>query len=286
MRRPILLFLIGLFLVVAFLVHMVWTLLTLLFVSGASDAITKAELPAPGSSRMNDRPQMIPKIVHQTYKNETIPAVWKEAQQSCITLHKPEDGWEYKLWTDDVMDEFIKQEYPWFLETFEGYKHPIQRADSIRYFVLSHFGGIYVDMDDGCNRSLEPLLSYPAWARKTVPTGISNDALGSVPGHPFFMRVVDELQNYDRSWILPYITVMGSTGPLFLSIIWRHWDAEGLNVGDDADGGRVRILFPDEYMGNTWSFFTHHKGDSWHESDVQLILWVSTVHNCFLHDRH
>jgi mannosyltransferase OCH1-like enzyme len=38
--------------------------------------------------------------------------------------------------------------YPWFLETFDGYVYPIQRADAIRYFVLHHFGGIYIDLDD------------------------------------------------------------------------------------------------------------------------------------------
>jgi mannosyltransferase OCH1-like enzyme len=274
MRRGVIFFALLLFAFLAFAIHLVWNLLGLLFVDGSEDMITKAELPAPGSSRVNGRTQLIPKIIHQTYKNETIPDVWREAQQSCLDLHQPEDGWEYMLWTDVKMEEFIKNEYPWFLETFEGYAYPIQRADTIRYFVLAHYGGVYIDFDDGCNRALEPLLSYPAWVRKTVPTGISNDAMGAVPQHPFFMRVIDELQNYDRSWLLPYITVMGSTGPLFLSVVWRRYSSEGLNVGDGEDGGRVRIIFPDEYQGNSWSFFTHHVGNSWHRADVKLIFWV------------
>lgn len=53
-----------------------------------------------------------------------------------------------QLWTDDKSREFIATEYPWFLETFDSYPYPIMRADSIRYFVLAHYGGIYVDMDD------------------------------------------------------------------------------------------------------------------------------------------
>ncbi|RQM06498.1 hypothetical protein DH86_00002311, partial [Scytalidium sp. 3C] len=85
--------------------------------------------------------------------------------------------------------QFIASEYPWFLETFDNYAFPIQRADAIRYFVLAHYGGVYIDLDDGCNRRLDPLLSYPAWVRRTVPTGISNDAMGAVPQHPFFIRV-------------------------------------------------------------------------------------------------
>ena len=53
-----------------------------------------------------------------------------------------------QLWTDKKAREFIADEYPWFLETFDGYPYPIQRADAIRYFVLHHFGGIYIDLDD------------------------------------------------------------------------------------------------------------------------------------------
>lgn len=271
MRRGILIFLLVLSALLLFAVHQVWTLITLLFVNGKSDGISKFELPAPGSSRTNTEPQIIPKILHQTWQNKSIPEVWKGAQQSCLDLHTEEDGWEYMLWTDERMAEFMEKEYPQFLETFEGYPYPIQRADAIRYFVLFHFGGVYLDLDDGCGRPMEPLLSYPSWVRKTVPTGISNDAMGAVPGHPFFGYVIDRLQSYDRSWILPYITVMGSTGPLFLSVMWRHYTSDGLNEGD----GRIRILFPDEYQGKSWSFFTHHMGNSWHGSDVELIFWVS-----------
>ncbi|KAK4622204.1 Mannosyl phosphorylinositol ceramide synthase CSH1 [Fulvia fulva] len=275
MRRPLVIFLVIIFAVLLFLIHLVWTLLELLVITGIQDAITKEELPAIGAEDKITAKPLIPKIIHQTYINTSIPEVWQDAQASCKTLHQKSDGWEYKLWTDKMSVDFIEEEYPEFLETFKGYQYPIQRADAIRYFVLDHFGGIYIDLDDGCNRPLEPLLSYPAFVRKTVPTGVSNDAMGAVPGHPFFKRVIQELERYDRSWILPYITVMASTGPLFLSVIWRHYSDEGLNVGDGADGGRIRIIFPEEYNSHPWSFFTHHLGNSWHGYDVQLIFWMA-----------
>jgi hypothetical protein len=64
---------------------------------------------------------------------------------------------------------------------------------------------------------------------------------------------------------------MGSTGPLFLSVIWRHYN----NEGHDSDDERIRLLFPDEYNKNSWSFFSHHVGSSWHRADVKLILWMA-----------
>lgn len=121
----------------------------------------------------------------------------------------------------------------------------------------------------GCQRRLDPLLSYPAWVRRTVPTGISNDAMGSVPQHPFFMHVIDSLPRYDRRWPLPYITVMASTGPLFLSVVWRHYNSDG-----PAEADRVRVLFPDEYKGHSWSFFKIFAGSSWHQGDAKFIGWV------------
>lgn len=178
MRRGVTIFVLVTVLVLGFAVHSVWTLLGLLVASGREDAILRGELPAPNSGTINDRPQLIPKIIHQTYKNDSIPEVWQGPQQGCLDLHP---DYEYKLWTDKKSREFIAAEYahvrqtfttcrltdahryPWFLETFDGYPYPIQRADAIRYFVLHHFGGIYIDLDDvrppGHSCHLKPILT-------------------------------------------------------------------------------------------------------------------------------
>lgn len=93
--------------------------------------------------------------------------------------------------------------------------------------------------------------------------------MGAIPQHPFFLRVIESLQSYDKSWVLPYITVMYSTGPLFLSVMWKEY-----MLSEPDEIGRVRILMPDEYNKHSWSFFTHHKGSSWHGKDARLIFWV------------
>src|SRR6266487_5261451 len=93
--------------------------------------------------------------------------------------------------------------------------------------------------------------------------------MGAVPQHPFFLRVLDSLQAYNKNWLLPYITVMYSTGPLFLSVIWKEY-----MLSERDPMGRVRILMPDEYNRHAWSFFIHHQGSSWHGKDARLIFWV------------
>lgn len=53
-----------------------------------------------------------------------------------------------QLWTEETSREFIETEYPWFLRTYDRYLYPVQRVDAVRYFLLMHYGGIYLDLDN------------------------------------------------------------------------------------------------------------------------------------------
>ena len=88
---------------------------------------------------------MIPKIIHQTWKNEKIPKKWKKAVKSCKF-----EGYTYILWTDKKMDKFVEKYYPDFYDFYSSYKYVIQKCDAFRYLVLYKFGGIYLDMDLLC----------------------------------------------------------------------------------------------------------------------------------------
>lgn len=268
MRRSYIAFGIVQAVILGSLCYSVRWLFVLLLDSGASDAIRTVDIPAINSPLIGSRTAVVPKIIHQTWKNTTVPDKWLEPQKTCKDLH-PE--YEYILWTDKMSRDFILQEYPWFLDQFDDYTYDIERADAIRYFILHHFGGVYIDLDDGCNRTLEPLLSYHAFVRKTKPTGISNDIMGSVPGHPFFKEVIANLRPMARNWHMPYLTVMASTGPLFLSLVWLSYKRDVV-----LDEDRVRIILADEYMFKPWSFFLHYQGSSWHDGDSGLFFWMKS----------
>lgn len=261
MRRELKYMIYGNLTILAIILYVTFDLLTLAIDDTFQDAFTENELNPPEGTP--EKPLLIPKIIHQTYKTEDIPEIWKEGQQRCKDLHP---DYQYIMWTDEMSKEFITKEYPWFLSTFESYKYPIQRADAIRYFVLFSYGGVYIDLDDGCERKLDRLLTVPAFARKTSPTGISNDVLGSVVGHPFFEKLMHSLKKYDRNWLVPYITIMASTGPLFVSMVWKQYKRWGV-----PEGGSVRILQPADYKMHTYSFFSITKGSSWHLGDAQFI---------------
>jgi len=268
MRRSYVLFAIAQLIILGSLCYWVRWLFVLLLDNGAADAIRSIDIPGASSPLIDSRKLVIPKIIHQTWKNESVPERWLEPQRTCRELHP---DYQYILWTDKMARDFILQEYPWFLDQFDAYTFDIERADAIRYFILAHHGGVYIDLDDGCNRKLEPLLSYHAFVRKTKPTGISNDVMGAVPGHPFFKEVIENLRPMARNWHMPYLTVMASTGPLFLSLVWLSYKR---HVTLDQD--RVRILLADEYMSKPWSFFLHFQGSSWHDGDSGVFFWMKS----------
>ncbi len=57
---------------------------------------------------------------------------------------------EYKLWTDDGIFEFLECKYPEYVDQARNFQLGVVRADFFRILALYHFGGIYVDVDFEC----------------------------------------------------------------------------------------------------------------------------------------
>lgn len=53
-----------------------------------------------------------------------------------------------KLWTDNSSRQFLADEYPHFLPLYDGFTLRVQRIDALRYFLMRHFGGVYIDLDN------------------------------------------------------------------------------------------------------------------------------------------
>lgn len=86
MRRGLLLLVLGAVAVLGGLVYLFSTLIALLFETGLQNAIPPSILSG-ATTTTSEEHRPIPKIIHQTWKNETIPEAWSIAQYSCIDLH-------------------------------------------------------------------------------------------------------------------------------------------------------------------------------------------------------
>ncbi|KAH8105909.1 nucleotide-diphospho-sugar transferase [Cristinia sonorae] len=230
-------------------------------------------LDTPWVASAHGKVERIPRIIHQTWKSETLPPKWVNVSQSCRDINP---DYEYMLWTDASAREFIAEHYSWFLDTYDGYTYTIQRADAIRYFVLNHYGGVYIDLDIGCIRPLDSLLAYHVILPRTIPVGVSNDLMFAEKGHPFMAQTIHNLVTFDHSWVLNYPTVMFSTGPMFLSAQYGLYTASHPPTRENP-GGEVRILPKSLYGKNAkpdeapHSYFTHYYGSSWHADDAAFI---------------
>lgn len=205
----------------------------------------------------------VPKIIHQTWRDNNIPHKWQAARQSCLDLHP---DYEYKLWTDASSDEFIQQHYPQLANTYQKYPYVIQRADAIRYALLHHYGGIYIDLDIVCKHPLDFLRTYGFVMPKTWPVGFSNDFLVGSPGHPFLQKMIDSLPAHNWWLFSKYATVMFSTGPMFVtSLATSYKDKNHLLVLPDEMYGK--------YVASPDPLFLHLHGSSWHGEDAKSVLW-------------
>jgi inositol phosphorylceramide mannosyltransferase catalytic subunit len=87
MHRSHVALLVTIIVVFTFALHSVSTLLSLLVEDAALDVVQSAELPAIDSAVNSSPPQLMPKIIHQTYINTSVPEPWRHAQKTCVELH-------------------------------------------------------------------------------------------------------------------------------------------------------------------------------------------------------
>ena len=69
---------------------------------------------------------MIRRILHQTWKDTAIPSAFACYMEGWKRLHP---GWDFKLWTDADLAEFVESRCAEHRELFHAYAKPIMRAD-------------------------------------------------------------------------------------------------------------------------------------------------------------
>jgi mannosyltransferase OCH1-like enzyme len=212
---------------------------------------------------------MIPRIIHQTWKTNIIPENWKDAVASC---KKVNSDFEYMLWTDETMDDFVKKNYPDFYSVYRSYAHDIQRCDAFRYLVLYKYGGCYLDMDIVCKHNLSSYLKYDIIFTKSINIStFTNSFYMTTPNHPFFKFCIEQLPAYVNShkFLGKHIHVMTSTGPYFLTNMLQKYKLETIP--------NHYILTKEEFAGDCnvcnenickgGKLFSHIKGQSWNSYD-------------------
>jgi inositol phosphorylceramide mannosyltransferase catalytic subunit len=129
----------------------------------------------------------IPRQFHRVWVGTApIPDEFEEYGRTWL-LHHPR--WDMRTWTEDLLPPSIRP------EALDRLRHPVERSDILRLELLRLYGGVYVDMDFECLRSIEALIDgLDFFVGESRPGRVTNAIIGSVPGHPILERAVRELR--------------------------------------------------------------------------------------------
>jgi len=157
----------------------------------------------------------IPKILHQTYFSQQLPAPLAE---NILKIRTQNPDWEYRFYDDTAILKFIEDNYEsnvlkLFLKINPHYG--AARADLFRYLLMYVCGGVYLDIKGSLTKPLDSVIRtdddfllsrwydkndelHKGWGIHQEPDHAQFEELQqwhivAVPGHPFLKAVIQSV---------------------------------------------------------------------------------------------
>ena len=156
--------------------------------------------PAQQQTSNQEGQRLIPKIVHQTWKENITKDLYPK--KSIFQSSWKQTDWEHRFYNDGDVVQFLKLHFP--SQVLEAYNTLIPgafKADLFRYCVLFIYGGVYADYDVLCetdlDRAIDPEVGF--FVPVEYDRCLWNGLIGSAPGHPFMAAAIETVVNYVRN---------------------------------------------------------------------------------------
>ncbi|KAL4859894.1 26S proteasome non-ATPase regulatory subunit 13 A [Chlorella vulgaris] len=128
----------------------------------------------------------------------------------------------FKFWTDELLEAFVKEEFADFYPEWIKIEPRIKQLDSSRYMLMHRFGGIYMDVDVECVRSLngliDPLPPGAAWVGDWPEPSI----LASAPNNQLWLHVLSRIARVWRTLDAWHSTGPAGLGAAILEYVQEH----------------------------------------------------------------
>ncbi len=192
---------------------------------------------------------LIPPTCHHIWLGQELPELYRAFRQTCIANNP---GWHFVLWVDNPANYSLGSVVAQSFQELEDYLHdafligktiivdvrnlPLmtrdlfekspnygQKSDILRYEVLWRFGGVYLDTDIECFKSLDVLHHYYefyAGFSNTKTVELQNALIASMPGHPLLRALIDNLSVPDKVTCMD--DVLNTTGPRYFTKIFME----------------------------------------------------------------
>lgn len=171
------------------------------------------------------------KIIHQTAAD--INKISPPFDSFVDSVKRTHPTWKYMFWSDQDNFKIVHDHYSDMLEVYNKVS-PVQKSDIARYCILHKYGGLYIDIDIYCNKSLEPLIKPDkVMLAPSSPLFIfgkksyTNYIMYSSKNHPFWLSVLNRVKSRGKKkWrISTNYKVSSTTGNLLLNkIVKKHKD--------------------------------------------------------------
>ncbi|KAK9792043.1 hypothetical protein WJX73_001872 [Symbiochloris irregularis] len=162
----------------------------------------------------SEQPQqtLIPKLIHQTYKSSNVPSAVVPLMQSWRRMNP---DWDVRFYDDAGCLDFVRREFPEYLDAYQALPKDVERSDFFRYMVVLQMGGVYVDMDLECRAPLAHIIE----PYDTLIVGWENEfataeeasrrqyvrkrqvlqwIFAAAPGHPVLREMCDHIAQHAR----------------------------------------------------------------------------------------
>jgi len=129
----------------------------------------------------------IPRIIHQTWKSETMAP---DLLRYFEALHV--------LWLDEDNERLVQEHFPQFLIQWNALNSIVQKTDIARLMYLYKFGGIYADMDYESYTNIVPFLPQTngfmlVHSNIQLNEITQNSLMVSVPNHPVILEILNSI---------------------------------------------------------------------------------------------
>ena len=233
----------------------------------------------------------IPKIIHQIWWQglDKLPDKYKNYTNTWKRNHI---NWEFMYWDKIKIINLLKNHYPYLLKIFNQCPYMIQKIDLAKYIILYHFGGVYVDMDTICNKSLNNLFSNPNYKNVDFVTSkmeiipfikiINNAIIFSKPKHILLWFILNKIQKCSEKNFYQNqdLYIMESTGPIFFDQIISDFKHPNLLILPENFMESCTLL---EYQKckKIGKYITHHHTLSWSTSYFKIFFKTLTFLNTY-----
>ncbi len=216
----------------------------------------------------------IPKVIHQIWVgSKEIPENYQRFMKTWKAFHP---DWDYKLWTDQDVEDF-----PWKnKELFLKCTNPGMKSDIWRYEILYRYGGLYVDTDMECKRAFDPIhsrLEFYAGLDNESSFVVANALIGSAANSKILNSLIHSLSKVSKTIDGNNVTpdeIQAITGPGLLTRFTSNlrrlhpknpiliFNRSYFQPVDCGHGGIPQTEMEVFYIENT-CFSIHHNGCSW-----------------------